>query len=608
MSSPEDTPTPDVPEVPELPEVPEMEPSDTGVSEQQDTAGPGLPTAAVTALPGTPDSDGWRKLHPLSPILRGGLTFVLLIGLIVVNLRDRLVRTFFGGDEAADDDQGDIISLYDFLIKNGFLLFALGAILVILLLIVFFSWIEWRFRTYRIANDTVEARSGVLFKQHRRAPLDRVQSVNLQRSLLARLFGLTKVEVLTGGQGGKVELSYLGHSDAKSVRTHILRLAASHRRGGESTAQSAPDAPVGRESGESAPDDSSPLSSIAVVDTLPSVPSPIASDPLTERAHDFIDVDIDPEAVERNTLVRVPVGRLLGSLALGWEVVVTLILILIALGWGVIAVALGAIGGSAALLFAGGVPILTLAPLILAIVAVLFSQFNKGFKFTLSRGRDSVRVGSGLTSTTTDSIPFGRIHAIEARQPLLWRPFGWWRVRVTVAGHSVIDGGQSATQNLVLPVGPISDAVKVIDTLLPGAAEGLFEGMTGNGEGYTGAGPRAAWVLWFARRRAGIRIDVPEEPSEFGNATLRIRRGFLTRSLAIMPIVRAQSVQMRRPMVHHWLGLASIQAHTVMGPVVLQMRGLSLADARSVFDQLAATVLQVQQGEEDGVNRELPTG
>ena len=619
MSSSEETPTPD------LPEIPATGQSDVAADAVAETAASESPEAAPNRLPGTPDSKGWRKLHPLSPILRGGLTFVLLLGLIVVNLRDRLVRTFFGGEEAADDDPGDIVSLYDFLIKNGFLLFALGALAAILLIIVFFSWIDWRFRTYRIANDTVEARSGMLFRQHRRAPLDRVQSVNLQRSLLARLFGLTKVEVTTGGQGGKVELSYLGHSDAKSVREHILSLAASRRRGASVSTngiQGAPSAPTGNAPGEGVPGEGVPGEGVPGESTsAAAVPFGSGSqgaanysqrtvssaehvslgspDPFIERAHEFIDVDIDPEAIEKNTLVRVPLGRLLGSIALGWEAVVVLLLILTVLGWGTVAVVLGAIGGSASLVFAGGVPVLTIAPLILAIIAVLFSQFNKGFRFTLSRGRDSVRVGSGLTSTTTDSIPFGRIHAIEARQPLLWRPLGWWRVRVTVAGHSLVNGGQSATQNLVLPVGTIGDAVKVIDTLLPGAADGLIEGMSGTGEGYTGAGPRAGWVLLFARRRAGILIDVPEASGELGNATLRIRRGFLTRSLSIMPIVRAQSVQLRRPMVHYWLGLASIQAHTVMGPVVLQVRGLALADARSIFDTLAATVLRVQQAEAD---------
>lgn len=523
-------------------------------------------------LPGTPDAEGWRKLHPLSPVLRGGLFFLVLIGIIIANLRDVLVQLFVTGDNGSGEG-GSIIDLFEYLSKQGLILVVVGAVLGIILLVVLLSWISWRFQTYRVTPDTVEARSGVLFRQHRRAPLDRIQSVNLQRSLLARLVGLTKIEVLTGGQGGKVELAYIGHRDAKSVREQILQLAAA-RREGRTIEQP--------------------------VDTIEG-PAPVSYDgsayaepvdALTERAQNFVDFDVDPEATASQSLVRVPVGRLLGGIALSWETVFTAFLILIAVFWGVVSTIIGATGAGDAFLGAGGISLLTIIPLILVMVAIIFGQFNKGFNFTLSRGRDAVRVGAGLTSTVTDSIPFGRIHAIEARQPLFWRPFGWWRVRVTVAGHSVMQGGQSAIQNVVLPVGPEHDVIRVIEALVPGTSAGLTDGLSGPGEGYTGAGPKSGWVLWFGKARAGVRIDVPE--TETANATLRIRRGYLTRSLSIMPVVRAQSIQLRRPFVHYMLGLASIQAHTVIGPVSLERRGLALADARRLFDDLEAMILRVQ--------------
>ena len=61
-----------------------------------------------------------------------------------------------------------------------------------------------------------------------------------------------------------------------------------------------------------------------------------------------------------------------------------------------------------------------------------------------------------------------------------------------------------------------------------------------------------------------------------------------------MPIVRAQSIQLGRPFAHHLLGLASLQAHTVLGPVRMQMRGIDLEVARKTFDELAETVVRVQ--------------
>ncbi|MFD1201688.1 PH domain-containing protein [Leucobacter albus] len=540
--------------------------------------------AGAEQMPGTADSEGWRRLHPLSPLLRGGLVLVVLVGVIIANFRDLFVRLFFGGAAGAQAGEDEFENIIVMLSNGQILLIALGSVLALVLVIVGLAWVAWRFHSYRVTADAVESRSGVVFRQHRRAPLDRVQSVNLQRPLLARLLGLTKIEVLTGGQGGKVELAYLGHRDAKTVRERILLLATA-RRNGESVAQ-----PI---------DEISAAAPVYYDGSAYAAPA----DALTQRAQEFADFDVDPEAAAAQALVRVPLGRLLGSILLSWEAVITLLLLLLAVFWGVVSSAIGVVTGSDGFLASGGISLLTVIPLILVTFGMMFSQFNKGFNFVLSRGRDSVRVGSGLTSTVTDSIPFGRIHAIEARQPLFWRPFGWWRVRVTLAGHSVSEAGQNVTQNIVLPVGRHTDVVRVIETLVPGAATGVTEGLTGPGDGYLRAGARAGWLLWFGKRRAGIRIDVPASTdgsaAPLTDATLRVRRGALTRTFIIMPIVRAQSVQLSRPLWHYVLGLASLQAHTVLGPVRVSVRGLGLADAQRFFGELSATMLAVQRAESD---------
>lgn len=542
---------------------------------------PPLVAADDAALPGKADAEGWRRLHPFSPVLRGGLVFIIIAGIIITNLRDRLINIFVTGSATEGmGEAGDIVGLIEFLSKGGWLLFAIAGLVLMVLLIVGLSWVSWRFHTYRVTAEAVESRAGVLFRQHRRAPLDRVQSVNLQRPLLARAVGLTKVEIQTGGQGGKVELAYLGYRDAKTVREQILRLANA-RRSGEPASLNLDEitgpTPVSFDGSELAP----------------------ATDKLTERAQDFIDLDVDPEATAAQMLVRVPVARLLGSIALSWEAVSLVVVVLIALGAGLIGTLVPIFSGNSDGAGAGIGILLTIIPLILVLGSVMFAQFNKGFNFTLSRGRDSVRIGAGLTATTTDSIPFGRIHAIEARQPLMWKPFGWWKVRVTLAGHSVSQGGQNSMQNMVLPVGYEADVQRVIDALTPGVSERLIEDLTGDGTGFTGAGPRAGWVLWFGKRRAGIRID----DSTSLASTLRIRRGFLTRSLSIMPIVRAQSVQVYRPLVHRMIGLASVQAHTVLGPIRMEMRGLALNDARRMFNELEMTMLHVQQVESEERHR-----
>ena len=530
--------------------------------------------AASAALPGTPDAEGWRRMHPLSPLLRGGLALLVIAGIVIANFRDRLVELFFAGDlldsEAASSavDEADLIT---FIMERGLLVVVLGGALVLILLIVGISWLMWRFATYRITDEAVETRSGIVFRNHRRAPLERIQSVNLQRPMLARALGLTKIQIVTAGQGGTVELAYLGHQDAKTVREQILRRAAEKRNG--PGAGAAPLAEI--QGGAAVGLDGAVLQ---------------AADGLVGRAQDFIDTDVDAEALASQSLVKVPVGRLLGSIALSWEAV-SLVLV-------VLAVVIGGAILSPYLIFG-------IIPMIIVMAGVMLGQFNKGFNFTLSRGRDTVRTGAGLTSTMTETIPFGRIHAIEARQPLFWRPLGWWKVRITTAGHSIAQGGQNSSQNVVLPVGVEADVLRVLDTLLPGIGDdeaeiaALRDGLNGPAHGYLGAGPRAGWVLWWGRARAGIAI----EGLGSEDATLRIRRGVLTRSLSIMPIVRAQSVQLRRPLVHRALDLASIQAHTVLGPVRMEVRGLGLGDAQRTFDALAAAVLRIQGAEAQRIAR-----
>ena len=513
-------------------------------------------------------------MHPLSPLLRGGLALLVIAGIVIANFRDRLVELFFAGDlldsEAASSavDEADLIT---FIMERGLLVVVLGGALVLILLIVGISWLMWRFATYRITDEAVETRSGIVFRNHRRAPLERIQSVNLQRPMLARALGLTKIQIVTAGQGGTVELAYLGHQDAKTVREQILRRAAEKRNGPGAGA-----APLAEIQGGAA---------VGLDDAVLQ-----AADGLVGRAQDFIDTDVDAEALASQSLVKVPVGRLLGSIALSWEAV-SLVLV-------VLAVVIGGAILSPYLIFG-------IIPMIIVMAGVMLGQFNKGFNFTLSRGRDTVRTGAGLTSTMTETIPFGRIHAIEARQPLFWRPLGWWKVRITTAGHSIAQGGQNSSQNVVLPVGVEADVLRVLDTLLPGIGDdeaeiaALRDGLSGPAHGYLGAGPRAGWVLWWGRARAGIAI----EGLGSEDATLRIRRGVLTRSLSIMPIVRAQSVQLRRPLVHRALDLASIQAHTVLGPVRMEVRGLGLGDAQRTFDALAAAVLRIQGAEAQRIAR-----
>lgn len=546
------------------------------------------PTGSSEPLP---IEQEWRRLHPFSPLLRGGLFLLVVVGIIIANLRDRVLELFFSQEvvDAFGPNEGDLI---EYLARQRLLIWALVVIVVVILAIIAISWLSWRFSTFRITAEAVESKRGVLFRQHRRAPLERIQSVNLQRSLLARLVGLTEVDVQTGGQGGKVALQYLGHRDAKEVREQILLAARMSRPtnppvagpvatldGGEDREQQHGQFGLAGSSNEV------PASPLAV--DFGGQAYPVAPGAVDARLRDLVDFDIDPSAHETGRLIKVPVGRLVASILLSTEMFVLLAV--------VVAIA-------ATSIWASPFTLAGLFPVGLIFVSILISQFNKGFNFVLSRADDGVRIGAGLTATVTETIPFGRVHAIEAMQPLGWRPLGWWKVRITTAGHSASQAGQNKLQNVVLPVGDAHEVVRVFDTLLysgeAGAEErqaALLDALVGAGDGYVRPGKRAAAVLWFAKERSGIRIEEPDED----HASLRIRRGWFTRSLLVMPLIRAQSVLLRRPPLHRWCGLALLEAHTVLGPVRMYARGIELDQARQVFDELAETVVAVQRRDAD---------
>lgn len=88
----------------------------------------------------------------------------------------------------------------------------------------FLSW--WRF-TYELTDDALVVQSGVLSRNRRTIPFDRVQDVDIERKLLARLFGLAKVNLETGGAGeNEGALDSVSMAEAERLRGVIRSRAA----------------------------------------------------------------------------------------------------------------------------------------------------------------------------------------------------------------------------------------------------------------------------------------------------------------------------------------------------------------------------------------------
>jgi putative membrane protein len=160
-------------------------------------------------VPAPADAPGeWRHLHPLSPLLKGGIAFLAVLAYVVSQQADSL----FGADR---DDP-----------TQGHLGLAAIGVLVVLLAIIAGAWVSWRFSRFRVAATLIELRTGVLFRQHRQVRFDRIQAVDLGRPLLARLTGLSEVVVQSaGGKDSHLKLSFLTDAQAQQVREQLMALA-----------------------------------------------------------------------------------------------------------------------------------------------------------------------------------------------------------------------------------------------------------------------------------------------------------------------------------------------------------------------------------------------
>ena len=537
--------------------VPAPQPLHPGSAPTDATFAPG--SEGVTALASPPVlqsdlSDGeWHRMHPLTPLLQGGIVLIVLFGVVISNMQGRIVSFLFPRDEVdeyAEVFNGDPV---DWVLANNLWLAALGVIAGLLVLFIGWFYLSWRFHKFRISEADVEVVQGILFRKHRRAPLDRVQGVNLTRPFLARLIGLAKLEVVGAGNDANVPLEYLTTSNAELVRADILRLASGAR--------------AARAARTGVPAPRSHL-----LDTFGAGVTGLVSGAETPVA-------------EPASVVSIPTGRLVGSTLISTS---TIGLLLLA---GLIFIVVNATD-QPWLLF-------SLVPTFLAIAGVNLSQLLKSLRYSIAPTPDGVRVVFGLTTTVTEILPPGRVHALAVTQSLLWRPFGWYRVRLIRLSGKNINQGQVDQFTVALPVGKRADVEKVLALLMPDVAPSDWAYAFEHGAGRPLAGdpftvtPKRAW---FIRPLSFKRNGFLMHPR-----AIMLRRGQLWRSLAIFPLARVQSVAMTQGPIDRMVGVGTLQVNTVMGSFTGNLGAVDRDALLTVWAQAEAGILAA--GNEDHTHR-----
>ncbi|MHA7304307.1 PH domain-containing protein [Arthrobacter sp. TMN-49] len=456
----------------------------------------------------------WHRVHPVSPLVRGWVAVVAVIFIFGRNSLETMFSTSFGDSPSGNRGAPALVVLA--VVGAAVVIFGVG------------FFLQWRFTRYQVTDDHVHINSGVIFRQQRRARIDRVQAIDVVQPLVARAFGLAelKFEVADGGKSA-MKLSFLKLAEAKRLRAAILARAAG-----------------------------------VVID--PQSPQQIQ------------------EAPETHVLALKP-GRVIGSAMLSGTTVfaiVVLVATIVTVAWtGYAGIVVGAI------------------PIFIGIGASYWKSITGDFNFRVAVSPDGVRLHYGMLETRAQTIPPGRVQAVGISQGPIWRPFGWYRVHVNVAGYGS-DLSDSGSRTVMLPAGTLDEVMAVLALVFPdpgvnNPVEVFAAGLQGpgNAQGFVHSPRSARWLDPLAWRYNAFRAT---------DTALLCRHGIFFRRLQVVPHERTQSLVLARGPLMAALGLVNFELHSTVGPIRPVVHHMALATGRQLFDEQAAraaTARRIRTGE-----------
>jgi putative membrane protein len=263
-----------------------------------------------------------------------------------------------------------------------------------------------------------------------------------------------------------------------------------------------------------------------------------------------------PEPSEDHVL-EVHTGRLVGSIVLSAR---TFVLVAYLLAFGIAAEAHSTV-------LTG----LTRGAFVIVVgdVVAIWRVFNRGYRATIATAPEGLRVRAGLVETVAETIPQGRVQAVRLLEPILWRPFGWCRVDVDLAGEVRQHGDERRSGRQlrsVLPVGTRAEGERLLAILVPGAPAA------------TDRPPRRArWKSPLRYRRLSFGYD-----EGYTVATT----GRLIRVCTWVPLTKVQSLRRIEGPVQRALGIATLHLDTAGKNMGAALRDLDAGELRVHLDRL----------------------
>jgi putative membrane protein len=259
---------------------------------------------------------------------------------------------------------------------------------------------------------------------------------------------------------------------------------------------------------------------------------------------------------EEHVLATVGTGPLVASILLeNWWLVLILIGLLVGLGISPHTVAGLLVGGG----FVWA----------LSTVTFVWRRFNQQYRLTVAEGPDGLHLRGGLVALTAEVIRPGRVQAVRLVEPALWRPLGWCRVEVDIAGRQRRKGegeAQRGQLHALIPVGTRSLGVELVDRLLPDRPRELSRPPR-----------RVFWKSPFRYRALSWGR------SETCVATTS---GRLRRVTSWVPLEKVQSLRHVQGPVQRRLSLASVHVDTAGRAAHATLRDRDAGEAATALEEL----------------------
>lgn len=542
-----------------------------------------------------PEPTQWRRVHPITPLLEGWKTLTALLAFLVWQNAHLLGDLY----QAVNSSVGTrtLARVWPWVV---------AAVVLVLGLVSLGLWLSWRMRRFAVDRYAVYLRTGVLSKQLRTARLPRIQSVDVVHPLLGRFFGLGRLTVeVAGGGDSRVVIGFLRTRELHGLRDQILSLAAGQQLRGDSLAP-----------GQAGPGPAGAAATAGSVASHPGQPhgtepppgfadalsaQPLSRGLVEDTEHDLYEVD-----------TKVLIGSMLRS---GTVLTFLVVLIVYALTAAVVLLRMGGPREARTV----GVLLSVLLPVLTVPVAsggLLWSRFDKSWRFRAAATPAGIRMRYGLTAETSSTLPPGRVHGVHLQQGLLWRGPDWWRVVVSVAGRERADasgsGAESSSGNVLLPVGVRDTALRALWLVVPGLGvqdpdafleEALGPGPVGGAQavgagpgqravvpaaGFVGISPRGRVFSPLAWRREGIALT---------DTCVVLRLGRWRRRTSVVPYERIQSLRLTQGPFARCRDLVTIHLDMVDTAIDRSLSNLDRAEAAALVQAISARALR-RRGEE----------